>query len=317
MPDDFRYDVAFSFLSSNEPLALRLKDGLADRLHAFVYSREQPDVIGRNTDGVEAFTNVFKHESRVCVVLHSNGWGSTNYTRLEESAIKERALVYGWDFLLVACLDKTPAPKWLPITKLWYGLERYGVDGLLAAIDNRVTELGGRPNEDSIVERAARVMRERQFAETRHLFKATREGLDAASREVERLPAILDARIRSLNVAFPDLALTFVQNRAPFLSIAAVSRLGSFVMSWQREYYATTLASVVLDVGEWAGWFSYGGWGGPPKISELVAEPNIDYAGKVVWRFAKLAHEFTSESLVDFLFERLLGRLEKPKDVSL
>src|SRR5688572_9293337 len=92
-----RYDVAISFLSAHEALALRISDGLADRLKAFVYSREQEEVVGRNTDGVEAFTNVFRHDSRVCVVLHTDGWGKKGYTHIEEAAIKERALERGWD----------------------------------------------------------------------------------------------------------------------------------------------------------------------------------------------------------------------------
>jgi hypothetical protein len=48
MTEDFRYDVAFSFLSAHEALALRVSDGLADRLATFVYSTsstEQPERI--------------------------------------------------------------------------------------------------------------------------------------------------------------------------------------------------------------------------------------------------------------------------------
>src|SRR2546422_2807784 len=84
MKSEFTYEVAVTFLSEHKAVALRIKDGLADRLSTFVYDREQPTVVGTNTDGVEAFSNVFRHESRVCVVLHSDGWGKVGYTRSEE-----------------------------------------------------------------------------------------------------------------------------------------------------------------------------------------------------------------------------------------
>lgn len=116
-------------------MAFRVSDGLTDCLSTFIYSREQREVIGRNTDGVEAFTNIFRYESRMCVILHSAGWGKSGYTHIEEAAIKERALEHGWDFLMDVCLDDAKPPKWMPSTKIWYGYAKYGIDGLRKAAD--------------------------------------------------------------------------------------------------------------------------------------------------------------------------------------
>src|SRR4051812_732061 len=111
-----QYDVAISFLNDHHPLALQIKDGLADRLTTFVYSQEQAELVGRYKDGVDAFTQVFRRDSRVCVVLHSKGWGQKGMTFVEETAMKERALSpgQGWDFLIVVCLDDAAPPDWIP-----------------------------------------------------------------------------------------------------------------------------------------------------------------------------------------------------------
>ena len=45
----FKYDVAFSFLTRDEGLALQLNDLLQDRIKTFVYSERQKELAG--TDG--------------------------------------------------------------------------------------------------------------------------------------------------------------------------------------------------------------------------------------------------------------------------
>jgi hypothetical protein len=315
MTDEFRYDVAFSFLSAHEALAVRVSDGLTDRLTTFVYTRRQEDVIGRNTDGVEAFSNAFRHESRVCVILHSDGWGKTGYTRIEETAVKERAYKEGWEFLIVVCLDDTKPPKWIPTTKIWYGYEKFGHAGLLATIDNRVTELGGRPKQDSVLERAARAERERDFDERKQLFGRSVAGFKAAGDEITRLGELLAKRVPQLAEVSPGLGLEFAKNDSNYRSFAASSPVGSFVLYWQPAF-SNSLTNAGLLVVEWGGRFMYSpGWGGgPPKLGDLGVTPTIDYADRVVWQVPKKDKPLSSEALLDYLFERLLDRLnKKPK----
>lgn len=311
MIEDFRYDVAFSFLSEHEGLALRLSDGLTDRLSTFVYTREQPDVIGRNTDGVEAFTNVFRYESRVCVILHSDGWGKTGYTQMEESAVKERALEHGWEFLIGVCLDATAPPRWIPSTKIWYGYSKYGLEGLLATIDNRVAELGGRPKQDSVLEKAARTQRESDFLDAKQLFSTSTAGFKAIQDEVARLPELLSKRVTDLMNVYPSLELIFAKNDSPYRSVAASSPHGSFVLYWQPQY-SNSLRNAGMLIVEWGGRFSYHGMaGGPPKLGSFSAEPTIDYARRIVWEVPKRDQPLDSEALFDYLFERILARINQ------
>src|SRR5690606_38182685 len=111
----FEYDVAFSFLASDEDLASRLNDLIKPRLTTFLYSKRQTEIAG--ADGEQRFNAIFGNEARTVVILYRKGWGETPWTRIEETAIRNRAYDEGYDFALFIPLD-TPAtvPPWLPRT---------------------------------------------------------------------------------------------------------------------------------------------------------------------------------------------------------
>ena len=119
----FKYDVAFSFLARDESLALQLNDLLQDRLSTFLYSERQKELAG--TDGEKVFNAVFGKEARSVVLLYRDGYGKTPWTRIEETAIRDRAFSEGHDFLLIMPLDSQGAvPPYYPKTKIWIGLDR-------------------------------------------------------------------------------------------------------------------------------------------------------------------------------------------------
>ena len=91
------HDVAISFLASDEPLALEIADGLVG-FNVFVYSKAQ-EVIAA-TDGLETFGQVFRNGSRTQVVLYREGWGTTQWTRVEELAVRDRCLEDGFENLV-------------------------------------------------------------------------------------------------------------------------------------------------------------------------------------------------------------------------
>ena len=125
----YEYDVAFSFLAQDELLATNLNDLLQDRLNTFLYSKRQGELAG--TDGEQTFNSVFGEKARVVVVLYRAGWGETPWTRIEETAIRNRAFEHGYDFVKFIPLDDQPSvPKWLPRTQLWLGLKRWVLRGL-------------------------------------------------------------------------------------------------------------------------------------------------------------------------------------------
>jgi hypothetical protein len=76
--DGFKYD-----------LATQLNDHLRDRYRTFLYSRAQEQLVG--TDGERTFNAVFEKEARIVAVLLRPEWGHTPWTRIEETAIRNRA----------------------------------------------------------------------------------------------------------------------------------------------------------------------------------------------------------------------------------
>ena len=143
MNDDlYEYDVAISFLSSDELIAKALHDRLATGLRVFFYPRSQEDLAG--TDGLESMRSPFFNKSRVVVVLYRQQWGKTPWTRVEETAIKEGCLDRGWSQLFFVMLEEHETlPVWLPSTHIRFSLASYGIDQASGAIKARVQECGG------------------------------------------------------------------------------------------------------------------------------------------------------------------------------
>ena len=114
MPE-FKYDVAFSFLGRDEPLARKLNDILADRLKTFIYSDKGRQAMLAGRDGEGAFARIFGDEARTVVVLYREGWGEQGFTAAESTGIRNRASERGFQFTTFIPLDNPPvAPRLAP-----------------------------------------------------------------------------------------------------------------------------------------------------------------------------------------------------------
>lgn len=151
MNGKFKYEVAFSFLQDDEQLALEIADRIRDRVSVgvFVYSERQDILVG--TDGVDAFSRIFGKESRIVMVLYRKGWGQTQWTRVEENAIRTRGFNEGHEFIILVRLDETNPPVWLPPTRIYLSFERSGIDGLTGVIESRVQAVGGAIAQESTI----------------------------------------------------------------------------------------------------------------------------------------------------------------------
>jgi hypothetical protein len=189
---DALYDVAISFLSADEPLAVKIHDALCEHLRVFVYFKRQEELAG--TDGLESFRQAFLSQSRLVVVLYRDGWGDTRWTRVEEMAIKDRAFNGGWKSLLFVILDDTSTPpSWLPETHIRLHYAHYG-DALIGAIKMRAEELGSILKDETAIEKAKRTQsRESARAERNRLL--VNEGASAVKTECEGLRHQLDQKI--------------------------------------------------------------------------------------------------------------------------
>jgi hypothetical protein len=195
----YLYDVAISFLSGDEPLALKLYEKLSESLSVFLYSKKQEQLAG--TDGLESFRQAFFSKSLLIVVLYRDGWGQTRWTAVEELAIKERMFNGDWPSLLFVMLDQqSKYPAWLPETHIRLDYTRFA-DNLVGAIRLRVIELGGKLKIETALEKARR-MEAVAKAQAERIQKLTYEAGAAVATEWANLRRLLDEKIAEIKTHF-------------------------------------------------------------------------------------------------------------------
>ncbi len=186
MKDKYKYEIAFSFLSQDEKIAIELNDLIVDRLETFIYSKRQEELGG--TDGELVFGKVFGEQSRTVVVLYRDGWGETPWTRIEETAIRNRAFNTGWDFVVYIVLDSnSKAPKYLPKAQLWVDYDRWGLKGAAPIIEQRVKDSGGEARKETIQNRGNRLKRLKKAKIDRTTYLESPEALQDEYKEFAKI----------------------------------------------------------------------------------------------------------------------------------
>ncbi|RWI99960.1 hypothetical protein [Mesorhizobium sp.] len=119
-------------------------------------------------------------QARIVAVFYGESWGKTPFTRIEETAIRNRAFAEGFDFTVFIPTEKPPAtPKWLPKPRLYHGLERFGLDGAAAVIEARIQEAGGEPSDESVEDRANRFQRATALRSQKQQFRKSEASVAA------------------------------------------------------------------------------------------------------------------------------------------
>lgn len=299
MANDYKYDVAISFLDLDEPAAKNISESLNQGLKSFVFSERQAELGGN--DGVEAFTDVFGRDARIIVVLYREQWGKTKWTRIEETAIKDRLLNDGAEFLTFVHLEKDKAvPRWLPQSRLWLDFDRLGVQGTVAVIEERVARAGAAVREETVEENASRLRLEQEAAARRIVFLHSQDGVKAADTEADALFARLEALRPNADC---DLKVSDYT--------ASLFRNGYAVyVSWSR--YRNTLEKSQLTIQTWNGRPSFGPYRfanlfqDPEKLSELTFDFERLPDGSFAWCERSTRRLCTSERLADEAAKLLL-----------
>lgn len=299
MADSFKFDIAFSFLKDDEPLAVELADMLADRYKSFVYSKQQEHIAG--TDGQETFTEVFDSLARCAVVLYREQWGHTPWTRTEETALKNRGLREGWDFLLLIKLDRAAkTPKWLHNSYIWHDFESYQNSGAVGAISSLIQRIGGTPRVESLDDKAARLDRHIKFEEDRRAFKHSETGVRLARTGFTDILTHLEKHCARLS-------LTFKRSSQPNEACVLGKKVGTLV--YWRCQYANSLEGERVEITHWEGHPPMWGvhhWDKPVCIGTTRLESDLGPDKNHIWRQIDGSSDrsFSSDSLAELILRK-------------
>jgi hypothetical protein len=227
MTDQFKYDIAFSFLSKDEPVAQEINDLLQDRYRTFIYSEHQKKLAG--TDGEETFKRVFAKEARLVAVLFRPEWGTTPWTRIEQTAVRDRAHDEGYDFCtFISMKEHVERPAWLPKNRLLYLLNRFGLKGAAAALEGRLQEQGVTVHEETVADRGQRLKRAAEFAAEADQFRRSEEG------------------VRSAKVAFQAIVESLTKLSEQLSNSTGMRFLPSYHQTWRVHLVRSPKAVLVI-----------------------------------------------------------------------
>lgn len=303
MPDDFRYDIAFSFCNQDKPLVDTWTDALMDQFRVFHYARRQVELIG--TDGEVSFTNVFRRDALLCVILHRAGWGTTQMTRVELEAIRGRAATEGYDFTVWIKLDDAPIPEYVAPRFIYGDFQHYGTLACAAAIAARAIDRGAKETILTAVDRAKRRQRAIERERERELFLSSNAGAIAASSAIERLRAELLRLVEEMQRDAGSLSAAMPTHNAARFAVCVERISASF--DWQQPR-SNVLREACLSVRYWPFRISFGGPNPNRKHSlEVSYLPESDGDGGVSWVTRDNRDMMlSSESLADHVVAELI-----------
>jgi len=307
----YKHDIAISFLSKDEPLAIELHDILSENLNVFLYSRKQEDLAG--SDGLESFRAAFRNDCLMIVVLYSDGWGETAWTRVEETTIKERCLDEGWDCLFFIMVDESSTPpKWLPKQNIRLNLSDYGIEQAVGAIKGRLQELGGKLKKESALTRA-------KILEHQSNFRKEKEGLFCSEEGVKSV-------ISEVNIVFKEveklskeiLESTKLKYLVGYNDTQCVIRNGRVSLSLDWSLYARNrVENSKLIVTEAIGTILLPGerkmlLRQPKMLSEYEFVPDYTVDREWCWQKSGIrTRNFSSMELADYCFRLFLELVDK------
>ncbi len=228
MHQNFKYEIAFSFCQEDEKLALEIDDYLNDSVKTFIYSQKQKELVGK--DGEIEFKRIFLEHSRVVVVLYREKYGNTNWTRIEEDSIRSRAYDDGYDFTLFISLDGK-IPKYLPKTRIWYDIERFGTKAAANIISFFINERGGESREINAKDKAEKLGRKLKFKSKLDKYRDSHEAIGNALMEIDNVIKIGESKIREV---FDGLNYGFTQEPRKYFKLVYENFV--LVVQWRSTF---------------------------------------------------------------------------------
>lgn len=293
---DFRFDVAISLLDADLKTAEEIRGALSTDCRVFLYSERQLELAG--SDGLESLTAAFRRDSRLVLVLARKKWSETKWTRIEKTAITNRGYEDGWDFLLVVAMERDSIPDWVPKTQIWADLQRLGVSGVAAVVEERLRRLGTLSKTESVEELNAKIQRQQEQERDRQGFLHSDAGVRAA-----------DAAFTGLNERLRAFAKAIAADyRQDSTGVGVLTRDGvSVTVAWHSRY-ANTLKESFLTAKLWDGVVS-NNIASEFRAKNVVSELELQFdrrANEHGWSDGGTSRFFTPANLAEHIAKTLL-----------
>jgi hypothetical protein len=242
----YKFDVAFSFLAADLQIAKDLQGRLEPGLVVFMYERRKEELLGR--DGMDAFSEVFRRDARLSVILYRKGWGETAWTGFEEVAIKTRALETRFTSLMVVRLDNAELPTWIPSQQLYSSEATDTRAEMAAVIRARAKERGAVVRTLTAAEIALRKAKEATAREAREQRQRSNAASEQIQSELQVLYSEIQRLVKEIHAGDPEIDI-----RAGFLREVCVITSSRTSVSMILFRTGNTLRDFALRVNQWDG----------------------------------------------------------------
>jgi hypothetical protein len=316
--EKYEFDVAISFLQQDENLAIQLNTLLKDRVKTFLYSEQQKKLAGR--DGEELFNRVFSRESRIVVVLHRNDWGKSPWTKIEETAIRNRGYEFGYDFVTFIPLDKpVNVPLWMPKNRLWVGLDRWGIESAAAVIEARIQEFGGNIKIETVADKVLKAQEEIKDSQRRAIILGNSEGLELMHKEFGTLVSTFKQQLDEIKSTLTDWHLNITDNQHQGIDIISY---GYYLTIHLYPHASNTPEGTWIFISFWDGIFNeignkihrfkeYTQFGEDNLKFDISKQNEYGWSDKENGRNFRLTNKVVEQWLTKFFNAVKIHRLEK------
>ncbi|HRH10040.1 MAG TPA: hypothetical protein PLU73_00920 [Bacteroidia bacterium] len=316
MTNNFNYDVAFSFTADKEYIAEKLNSLLKNRIKCFIYFERQEELAG--SDGEKKFNSIFQFEARIVVIILSKDWGQTKWTKIEETAIRNRGYDEGYDFAIVIPTDSNvKVPNWLPKNRIWINIDRWGMESAAASIEARVIEADGKVNEETTAQKAKRLNDQLNKINYNRAIINSENGVKKFNDEVEIINTYAHLKVNEFQKVVPEWNMEIFRHQDNGVIIRSYNHC---LIHSPIPYASNSADRAKIKFQIWDGVFDIQ-LRKTDEIYEYSIIKNdsftffIDHFDEVCWKDGKGNLHYT-QKLFDYYFDCLISNVSAAKNMN-
>jgi hypothetical protein len=217
---EYTWDVSISLCKQDISFASKLVKALNPGLKVFFYEHQQEELITKC--GPEAFSKIFKEQSRVIVILSRKEWSESYYTEIERNAIIDRTAIKneGYQFLMVIPMVSQEIPSWYPSTRIYVDPGKFTIEAIARFIEFKIAEEGGKIKSLTVEDRYQNLLDRVAEKKTIIQIQQTDEAIETATDQIQKLKENFNQKViflkRSIIDTVRELSFIYCTNKAHF-----------------------------------------------------------------------------------------------------